>query len=171
MTTERVTDYFHDHLAGSRAAIELLEYVRGRSEAAELTTFAGELLAEVRWDRQTLAMIADRFGGTRTRPLRAALAWVGEKAARMRLARKDPNVALLEALEALEVGIYGKLLLWRALASFASDDPRLGDVDLGSHIDRAQDQRARVEERRLRAAGAVLRGSSRDGDQVHGAKR
>jgi hypothetical protein len=63
-------------------------------------------------------------------------------------------VGKLEALEALAVGIQGKLALWNAL--HVAVDPRLSGIDFEQLRARALAQYDEVEERRLEIARAVL---------------
>ena len=63
-------------------------------------------------------------------------------------------VGKLEALEALAVGIQGKLALWKALE--VSADSRLSGVDFEQLRGRALAQHGEVEARRLEVARAVL---------------
>ena len=68
----------------------------------------------------------------------------------------DGPLRLLETLEAVSVGIEGKRLLWRALASAAEQAPSLRGIDYGCLEERAVEQRHRVEAVRLDAAKASL---------------
>jgi hypothetical protein len=63
-------------------------------------------------------------------------------------------VGKLEALEALAVGIQGKLALWRTLQ--VAPDRRLSGVDFERLRARALAQYDEVEERRLEVARVVL---------------
>lgn len=63
---------------------------------------------------------------------------------------------MFEALEALALGIQGKLSLWRPLAVITQADYRLGGVDYERLIARAESQHERVEEKRLQAAPLAL---------------
>jgi hypothetical protein len=56
-------------------------------------------------------------------------------------------------LETLEAGIVGKRSLWTNLQSM--DDPRLAGLDLPRLVERAEAQRAGLEEWRRRAAAAL----------------
>ncbi len=62
----------------------------------------------------------------------------------------------LEALEMLVLGIHGKQELWGALTEVSATVPHLASVDLQRLQRRADDQHARVETRRLRAAGRAF---------------
>jgi hypothetical protein len=64
---------------------------------------------------------------------------------------------LLESLEAVELGINGKLTLWRALIAATEVSPALrGVLDYQRLAQRATEQIERVEVHRLKAAKAAL---------------
>ena len=73
-------------------------------------------------------------------------------------------MGIFEALEFLEVGIHGKVELWRALAAVAAADTRLQGIDFEQLVARAEKQRAMVKNRHLELAysvfGAVAVGKS-----------
>jgi hypothetical protein len=144
--------YLNDHLAGSNFGMELLEFLRDKHVGEPLGAFAAELLAEVGEDRRVLQGIIERAGGTSI--LKEATAWLGEKISEFKL-RSGP-FGTFEALEALALGIMGKLLLWRALETITDADTRVSGIDFGQLATRAQGQYSRVEERRLQAAPAAL---------------
>ena len=90
--------------------------------------------------------------------LKVAVGWGVEKASRFK-----PNGGLgytplsrLEELEALLLGVTGKLGLWQALRRTHGDDPRLSGVDLQELAARARSQRRRLERLRTRAAREAL---------------
>jgi hypothetical protein len=149
--------YLHDHLAGAVVAINLLERLRDQHAGEPLGQFAVELLAEVEADRAVLQGLADRVGAGSS-GLKEVTGWLGEKVSRLKLRRRATGgLGTFEALEALALGILGKLALWRALAMVAAADARLGGVDVDHLAARAQAQHAQLEERRLEAARTALR--------------
>jgi len=142
--------YLHDHLAGARSAVMLLEFLRDERAAEPMGRFAQDLLVEVEEDRATLAQLAERIGvGSST--LKDALSAVGERVAQIKLQRANHGpFGTFEALEALALGILGKRSLWRALGALAQqDNGRLGGLDFARLSARAEEQHRRVEERRL----------------------
>jgi hypothetical protein len=144
--------YLHDHLAGSRFAIHLLESMRDQHSGDPLGAFAEDLLAEVEQDRNVLQSIADRVGDSAP-VLKEAAAWVSEKVSRLKLSHPAAGeLANFEALEAMSLGILGKRALWQALAVVAETDARVRGVDYKQLIQRAEGQHARIEERRLETA-------------------
>jgi hypothetical protein len=64
---------------------------------------------------------------------------------------------LLETLEAVRLGIDGKLALWQALNAAAPVAPRLQGLDYERLAQRAEEQRRRVEVHRVEAARAALK--------------
>jgi hypothetical protein len=156
MATDALAAYLHDHLAGATAGMETLELLRERHGAEPLGRFASELLAEVAEDRDVLQRLAESLGAG-TSPLKDAVAWVAEKASRIKL---SPTVAgelgTFEALETLALGILGKRALWRVLASLARREPCLQGLDYEALAQRAQAQHDLVEVRRLEVARRVF---------------
>lgn len=149
--------YLQDHLGGAKAAVDLLGFLAKQHEDAPLGSFAVQLREEVEEDRKALRDLLDRIEGDRSHPLKEGAAWAGEKATRVKLNRHaGGGLGTLEALEAVGLGILGKLSLWRALAQVAPSDERLSDVDFDRLAERAVEQQARVEERRLELARTVL---------------
>jgi hypothetical protein len=98
------------------------------------------------------------LGGTES-PVRKAAGWLSGKLGQVKMALDDTGddeLRTLEALEALSVGIQGKLLLWRALAAAASRVPTLQSVDFGRLQQRAQSQFEQVDGERLIVAKAAF---------------
>jgi hypothetical protein len=157
LISEPLTTYLHDHLAGSNFAVEVLKDWCDQHAGEELADFAASLLREVEADRQVLQSVIDRAGGE-TSVLKEATAWAAEKVGRFKLRRSVAGeVGTFETLEALALGILGKMKLWRALAAIAATDTRLAGVDFDSLADRAEAQHAQVEQRRLKLAHMALK--------------
>lgn len=146
--------YIQDHLAGASLAVELLTSVEREHDHEPLGRFAAELLVEVEEDRSVLKGLADRLG-IGSSPLKESAAWISERLSRLKF-RHESDFGTFELLEALALGIAGKLSLWRALATVAPSDDRLHGLDFEQLIARAESQHARVEERRLQAARTAL---------------
>ena len=150
--------YLHDHLAGSKVAIDLLGAVRDQHAREPLGQFAAELLVEIEGDRAILRELVERVGAERSSRVKEGIAWLIEKGTRVKLHRRAARgLGTLQMLETLSLGILGKLALWRVLAALAEVDSRLHSVDFSHLVARAQAQHGRVEERRLEVGLAVLR--------------
>ena len=146
--------YLQDHLAGSTAGVELARRTRGANEGTEYGPPLAKIADEIEADRRQLEGIIDDlgFGGDR---LKNIAAWGLEKAGRLKLNGQlsgySPLSRVVE-LEGLLSGITGKRALWVALLEVAPSEPRLDAELLGRLRDRAEEQRATVEELREKAA-------------------
>ena len=156
--TEPLDVYLNDHLAGSAAAVELVERIRDNNQGTALATHMEQLLVEIERDRNTLGEVMQRLGVVRSTPKQVA-GKVLETLSRLRLNERitgSADVTRLLELETLSLGIEGKLLLWRALSEVAESRPELAEFDLPSLATHAVSQRAGVEPFRLQAAAAAL---------------
>jgi hypothetical protein len=145
--------YLHDHLAGSNFAVELLEFLRDDHGGEWLGEAAAGLLAEIEEDRTILKGIIASVGSD-VPITKEAAAWLGEKLSEMKLRRGA--FGTFEALEALALGILGKLALWRALETITPGDARLSGVDFSELAGRARQQHSRAEQLRLQAARSAF---------------
>jgi hypothetical protein len=151
MATEPIIAYLDDHLAGSATAIQILEVLR---DDTELGAWSSALLREIEADRRVLTDVRLRIDRT-PNPLKDAIGWFAGALGRVKLHQQVSGpVGKLEALEALAVGIQGKLALWKALD--VAVDSRLRGIDFGPLRTRALAQYDEVEARRLEVARAVL---------------
>jgi hypothetical protein len=156
MSKDSLVTYLQDHLAGSAAAVEILEALRDAHAGERLGPFAADILAEVQRDRATLEALTERVGGGSS-VLKETTAWLGAKLSRFKLGRElSGDLGTLEALEVVALGILGKQALWDALTAIGSTDVRLSGVDLARLTERARTQHAQVEARRLELARKAL---------------
>ena len=97
--------------------------------------------------------------GIPVRAYKVYAAWIGEKAARLKLngylLARSP-LSGLEELEMLRLGVEGKAAGWRTLRVLAETDKRLDPRRLDELISRARRQADLLEELRVRAAGQVI---------------
>jgi hypothetical protein len=159
MADEHIATYLNDHLAGSIVALELMEHLEAAHADTPLESFFAELRADVLADRKELEALMNRLGIDASRT-RKATAWLTEKITELKLRLDDPAggaLRLLEALEALSLGIEGKRAMCLALAAASEVRPELKVVDYERMKRRAEEQRQRVEEVRLQAAKAALK--------------
>jgi hypothetical protein len=154
--SEALATYLQDHLAGSVHAVGLLEFMRDEHPREPLGQFASDLLIEIESDRDVLRRLAERVGSGSSGSKEMG-AWFGERLSRVKLHHHtDDGLGTFEALEFLELGIGGKLALWRALGAAVPTDNRLQGIDFEHLAARAKLQQSQVEERRLEAAQAAL---------------
>ncbi|MFZ1009512.1 MAG: hypothetical protein WAN65_21920 [Candidatus Sulfotelmatobacter sp.] len=130
--------------------------MRDHNAGDPLGEFAGRLLAEVEADRDVLAVLNEKLGGSSGGPKEWG-AWLAEKASRLKLKHgMGDGLGTFEALEFLVLGIHGKRALWHALSHVKRCDGRLTEMDFDQLAIRAEEQEAAVEERRLAHAIAAL---------------
>lgn len=158
MANEHIATYLNDHLAGSVVALELLETLEATHAKTPLADFFAKLRADIAADRQELETLMGGLQITESRT-RKASAWLAEKVTELKLRLDDPaggDLRLFESLEALSLGIEGKKSLWLALSTVAKATPELRLVDYERLIQRAEEQRSRVEAMRLDTAKTAL---------------
>ena len=158
MADEHIAIYLNDHLAGSVAALELLDQLQDDHSGTRLESFFAELRAGIETDRQELESLMKWLNVTESRT-RKASAWLAGKFAELKLRLDDPSggeLRLFESLEALSLGIEGKRSLWLAIGAVAEETPSLRLLDYGRLARRAGEQRAGVETKRLEAVRSAL---------------
>lgn len=154
VSTTHLSTYLNDHLAGSVAALELIEYLADKFHDSSLEMFFADLHADITADQDVLRDLLNTFDGKES-TVRKAGAWLAEKVGRAKFSIEEHDVSgtgLLEALEGLAMGITGKQLLWRALAAASEVMPQLSGLDYAQLEQRAIEQRDRVDQKRLAAA-------------------
>src|SRR5262249_13072267 len=93
--------YLHDHLAGSRFAVELLEKLESKFSGTPTGEIAGELLEEVQIDRKTLEQLIAKVGKSKP-DLYDALGWIAERVSRIKLAHGESSgFGAFEAFETI----------------------------------------------------------------------
>jgi len=161
---DRLSTYLNDHLAGATAGVDLARRIardnEGNAYGAEVAEIAGEIAA----DRAALEAVMERLGVRRDH-LRMLAGWGMEKARRVLpvpwlLDRHA--LGRLEEVEALILGVTGKLSLWVSLGETRGGDPRLDGIDVTELADRARSQLERLGELRTRAAADTF-GVTRSG--------
>ena len=156
MANEHLETYLNDHLAGSTGALELLE--RLESQNTDMKPSLAGLRADIESDQQELQAIMRRFGINESRTRKVG-GWLADKLAQLKLRLDDKAggpLRLFESLEILAVGIHGKSALWSALSAAAQTAPELQGIDYARLVQRADEQRRRVEVLRLEAAKAAF---------------
>ena len=153
---ERLHLYLNDHLAGSVAAIEMIDNLIGHHPEDRFGKFFRDLRNEIHPDQEKLSDLIRKVGAEES-AMRKAGAWLAEKFGRVKFGDADDSIELLQALEALALGITGKKLLWRSLETISANFPELQGVDFGILEKRAQDQFDRVETLRMEMTGEAFR--------------
>jgi hypothetical protein len=147
---EPLSIYLNDHLAGSTVGVNLARRLAGEQRTMQ------QLAAEIAQDRETLLVLMARLGVREDR-VKVALAKAAERASRVKLGTHRP-LNRLEMLEALSLGVDGKLAMWEALKRSPAGVRDVAAFDLDALIARALSQRKRLEGERMRAADAAFSG-------------
>lgn len=145
--------YLADHLAAATAGLDLARRSARSNTGTDLGAALERLAGEIHEDRSTLERLIEALG-LRASRAKIAAAWAGEKLGRLKLNGQvrgySPLSRVLE-LEALSVGVAGKLALWESLRE-AGIGARASGFDLEQLAERARRQRAEIEELRVQAA-------------------
>ena len=156
MSKEYLSTYLNDHLAGAVMATEILDQLA--TEAPDLKPTLLEVKDEIEADRRQLVDLMKRLEISESRVRRAG-AWFAEQVAEAKFQMDDQSGGLLdrlERLEALVLGIEGKLRLWRALDAASKTTPALKGLDYPQLAQRAVEQRDRIEVLRVNTATSAL---------------
>jgi hypothetical protein len=154
----RLGTYLNDHLAGSATGRELARRTLSENRGNEYGAALETIVRQIDEDLDTLLELMRRLDVEPDR-VKEAIGWAGEKLGRLKLNGQllgySPLSRLVE-LEALMLGISGKLAMWHALRPALGDDPRIEGIDLEELTGRAKQQRATVESLRRRASVEAL---------------
>lgn len=150
--------YVDEHLLGAAAGLAMFRHAARAHRGTVYGPVLERLADEVAEDRDELVRLARDLGLPTLRvagPLGRAL----ELAQRLRPGPRvlaDASLATLLQLEALELGVRGKQLLWRALREVADERPGLSVGELDRLAARAGRQADELEALRRFAAAATL---------------
>ena len=156
--SKNLITYLNDHLAGSVAALELLDHLIETYQGKPLERFFKDLRSDIDADQGELQDPIERLGEKES-PVRKAGLWVAEQLSRakIRLSDSEENrMGLFHALEGLVLGITGKRSLWTALAAAADTVPELRELDYVRLEKRAAEQSDRVDAKRLEIARKIF---------------
>jgi hypothetical protein len=151
--------YLNDHLAGATVGAELARRAAGNNRGSPYGQFLEELATEIRADRESLLAIM-RSLRVRVDRVKVSAAWAAEKLGRLKLngrLRGYSPLSRLVELEALTLGVSGKLALWRALDQLEPQRPELSKEALRDLIARAQRQLDSLEQQQRNAVTSALR--------------
>ncbi|WUH98353.1 hypothetical protein OHR68_33375 [Spirillospora sp. NBC_00431] len=150
--------YLNDHLAAAAGGVDLARRLAqgySRSDDAERL---GRLADDIAADRGALLSIM-RSLGCPIRRYKSLAVWTAEKVGRLKLngglLHRSPLSDVVE-LEALSLGVTGKLAGWRTLLAVAEQEPGLDIGQLRMLQTRANDQLTVLEQLRAAAVGEVF---------------
>ena len=152
MDDRAFVSYLEDHLAGSEAGRSTVRRIRRDHVADEVGLAMARFDLQFEEEQRSLRTAIQRLDDRPSPSLvtqaigltSSLLVWA------RRTALPEPVPSLLEDLEALAVGVWGKRLLWGAIARKAAEDPRLSDIEIERLVEMAEAQE--IELLRLRDA-------------------
>ena len=153
---KRLHRYLNDHLAGSVAAIELIDNLISSHPHDRFGKFFRDLRNEIHSDQDKLRYLIRKVGAEES-AIRKAGAWLAEKLGRTKFGDTDDSIELLGALEGLALGITGKRLFWRSLETISANFPGLQGTDFNVLEERAQAQFSWVEDLRIQIVREAFR--------------
>jgi hypothetical protein len=164
MTDAFLRIYLNDQYALGVGWRELAQRAQRNNGGTELGRVVGTVADDIAADVETFGSIMERLGVPKS-PVKGQLAIVGERLGRVklngRLLRFSP-LSRFHELDVLAMGIEGKKVLWANLRDLAQLGARLPDIDFDDLIERAQDQRDRLEPFRRAAGVRALAARSAD---------
>ena len=154
LSKEHLVVYLNDHLAGADLALEIVGHLA--AENPDLASSLAALRTDIDEDRAQLKALMAKLNIPESR-VRKAGTWIAEQIAEAKLEVDDDQngpLRRLERLEALSIGIEGKIALWKALdAAVKGADEQVNYDQLRR---RGEEQRSKVEDWRLQAARDAL---------------
>ncbi|MGP4002237.1 hypothetical protein [Streptomyces sp. 8N706] len=150
--------YLNDHLAGATAGVELSRRIARENRRSARGPDLDRLADEIAEDRQTLLDIMGGLG-VPARRYKIYGAWAGEKIGRFKpngRVRQRSGLSTVVELEAMQLGVRGKWLLWRVLNTVSARYPGLDGSQLRRLLERAENQLATLESLHLSAASVVF---------------
>ncbi len=147
--------YLEDHLAGADVALTIASRLERAHPGTEISATMGRMSRQIREER---ALVADALRGLDTSPdlvrrARGIVGSLGRLAGSLPLA---PEPSLLEELEALAVGVWGKRLLWGAIGRVQEFESGFDGIDVDELAARAEEQEKEILALRQMAIAEVL---------------
>lgn len=156
--TSTLDAYLNDHRAGATGALNLIRRMQDADDPVTPSAFLKDLGDRVEADLETLEDVMARLDIDHD-TARAAAGWVGEHLSRLRLSPAvtgSQHLTHVLELEAISMGIQGKVMLWQSLRRAVGGDSRLLDVDFAELIERGRTQFDEVQSHRLDVAARAF---------------
>jgi hypothetical protein len=144
--------YLNDHLGGATTGRALARRAMRNASNSEIRSSLERLAEEIAADRQSLLDLMQSVGVTRD-PVKVAFGFLAERVGRLKFNGhlvQSSTLGQLTELEALSLGVEGKIALWQSLRELSAAEELSQRLD--SLIDRGEAQRAELERLRILAA-------------------
>ena len=139
--------YLREHLAGSDAAIQVVDRLRLTHAGSHEGLLFASLFDEFREEREVVRLLLAQIDASPISVKRLAGQASGAVTA-LAAGGERGDLALFRTLEGLSIGVQGKRCLWRALQSLLGDEPIPSARSLGGLEAMAVRQWEAIEERR-----------------------
>jgi hypothetical protein len=142
MEVSRFVPYLQEHLAGSEAGSRIVRSLKRQHPHDDLGEVMSRFERQFDEEQDVLRTVIHRLGDGSGPSIVALMFGLAGSvvAVAQRIVVGEPTPSLLEQLESLAVGVWGKRLLWGAIARRASEDPRLADIEIDRLIEMAESQ-------------------------------
>ena len=142
MDASRFVPYLEDHMAGSVAGSRIVGSLMRQHPYDDLGDAMTRLEQQFDEEQEVLRTVIHRLGGGSAPSITAQVFGLAGSmvAVARRIVVAEPAPSRFEQLESLAVGVWGKRLLWGAIARQASEDPRLADIEIDRLIEMAESQ-------------------------------
>jgi hypothetical protein len=152
MDETKLRRYLEDHLAGSDAALTIVSRLERRHPGTPVAAVMTRLANDIRSERAIVAASLELLEAPPD-PVRRAMGLAGSLGRLAASLPFMPEPSLLEDVEALAVGVWGKRLLWGALGRVQQTEGWFDGLDFDELAAKADVQERDLLE--LRAAAIV----------------
>jgi hypothetical protein len=158
MNDDRLKIYVNDHLALLVGETELAERCHRNNDRGALGLFLHQLSADLTAERQRVAELLERIGGSQS-VVKRGVAWLAEKAGRFKLndtLLEYSDLSRLLELETLFVAAQERRSFWENLEAARGADTRLSPINFPRARQQAERHCEALTQRRLDAARKAL---------------
>jgi hypothetical protein len=156
--SDELATYLNDHLAGATFGYEHARHLEQETAGTELGETVSSLASDIEADRDELIALMDRLDIDGS-AVKQATTKIAEKLGRPKFSGATsgaPALGRFLALEAMSLGVEGKLCLWEALKIAADSHSELDTGQLERLAQRARSQRETLERAREAMAAEAL---------------
>jgi hypothetical protein len=147
--------YLEDHLSGADVGLRIASRLEQQHPGTQIAVVMGRMSRDIRSEREIVRGALRRLD-VPADPVRRAIGLVGSLGRLAGSLPFMPEPSLLEDLEALAVGVWGKRLLWGALDRIHESEGGFDGIDLDELASSAEEQEKQLLALRQEAIVEVL---------------
>jgi hypothetical protein len=155
MDDAQLRRYLEDHLSGADVGLRIASRLEHQHPGTQIAVVMARMSGDIRSER-TIVRDALRRLDAPADPVRRAIGLVGTLGRLAGALPFMPEPSLLEDLEALAVGVWGKRLLWGALDRIQESEGGFDGIDLDELASSAEEQEKQLLALRQEAIVEVL---------------